>query len=570
MKNSMNQKITRALIAGLLATNLPIPMAHAVGFEEGQETLTPPSITPMTGNDSSIVGVVGGLTHAASEDVALVASSVEPTPHPINISSLGTDIQSKILNNLSLQELLQSRTLSKDLKDAVSLCDLEPFLLRQLAYADSRGFRAIQNPSFPSQEDAAAYHLLKENFEGNLRKFISLWRKLVPLTGGFPQKVRGVLETFTPEGHMTLGDFEGFLSPLLQPRQTTLSQAAHELIITLPTSLLDTFRLLSWEETRHLSAIYILKEMSWKNRGRFLELVSKLPPFQDFNEFHFFGICSFQEEITKFNLLENIFHANNNAFLHLLSKLSPISSWEEACSCLKILSKTNEINQAHFAHLISQLPPVDSWEDLNNDNSNVLRLLNKIPSASPEKFQELVSHLPSLKDWRVLSPYGDALSPLFLLKSIGEINPVRFRELVFGLPPFENWEHHFTENIFSLLKSIAGIDRDLFKNFVSQLPPLKDWELFEDRKTAKLLEIIETIDQDHFLALVCDLPSFDSWQSPVVRRAAFDMPEFPLLKKIWDLNPSLFKKLVINLNPMFRSPSPLRSLIEKSTGIIRS
>ncbi|MBY0264232.1 MAG: hypothetical protein K2P90_02205, partial [Holosporales bacterium] len=440
----------------------------------------------------------------------------------------------------------------------------------KLDYADSRGFRAIQNPSFPSQEDAAAYHLLKENFEGNLRKFISLWRKLVPLTGGFHQKVRGVLETFTPEGHMTLGDFEGFLSPLLQPRQTTLSQAAHELIITLPTSLLDTFRLLSWEETRHLSAIYILKEMSWKNRGRFLELVSKLPPFQDFNEFHFFGICSFQEEITKFNLLENIFHANNNAFLHLLSKLSPISSWEEACSCLKILSKTNEINQAHFAHLISQLPPVDSWEDLNNDNSNVLRLLNKIPSASPEKFQELVTHLLPLKDWRILNPYGEALSPLFLLESMGKINPVRFRELVFELPPFENWEHHFTENIFSLLKSIAEIDRDLFKNFVSQLHPLKDWELFEDRKTAKLLEIIATTDKDQFLELVSQLPPFESWDSPGVCGAAYEIPVFPLLEQISLLEPSLFVALVGNLNTFFRSPGPLRDLIEKFRGIRRT
>ena len=55
MKNSMNQKITRALIAGLLSTNLPIPMAHAVGFEEGQETLTPPPLTP-TSDDVSETG----------------------------------------------------------------------------------------------------------------------------------------------------------------------------------------------------------------------------------------------------------------------------------------------------------------------------------------------------------------------------------------------------------------------------------------------------------------------------------------------------------------------------------
>ncbi|MGL6187729.1 MAG: hypothetical protein ACRC12_01640, partial [Holosporales bacterium] len=395
------------------------------------------------------------------------------------------------------------------------------------------------------------------------------WRKLVPLTGGFPQKVRGVLETLTPEGHMTLGDFEGFLSPLLQPRQMTLSQAARDLIIDLPASLLDTFRLLSWRETQHLSAIYILKEMYWKNRGRFLELVSALPPFQDFNEFHFFGIFSFQEEITKFNLLENIFYANGGAFLHLLSELPPISSWEEACSGLKILSKTNEINQAHFAHLISQLPAVASWKDLKNDHSNVLRLLNKIPSASPEKFQELVSHLPPLEDWRVLSPYGDALSPLFLLKSIGEINPARFRELVAQLPPFENW-NNFRENSVSLLKSIAEIDNHLFKSFVSQLPPLKNWESFDFHHSKEILEIIATTDKDQFLELVSQLPPFESWDSPGVCGAAYEIPVFPLLEQISLLEPSLFVALVGNLNTFFRSPGPLRDLIEKFRGIRRT
>jgi hypothetical protein len=55
MKKDTHKKVTRALIAGLLTTNLPIPMAHAGGFEEGQETLTPPPLTP-TSDDVSETG----------------------------------------------------------------------------------------------------------------------------------------------------------------------------------------------------------------------------------------------------------------------------------------------------------------------------------------------------------------------------------------------------------------------------------------------------------------------------------------------------------------------------------
>lgn len=69
MKKDTHKKVTRALIAGLFVTNLPIPMAHAGVFEEGKQTLTPPS---PTSDDVSEAGAGGGETGAVAASERLV------------------------------------------------------------------------------------------------------------------------------------------------------------------------------------------------------------------------------------------------------------------------------------------------------------------------------------------------------------------------------------------------------------------------------------------------------------------------------------------------------------------
>ncbi|MGL6188073.1 MAG: hypothetical protein ACRC12_03420, partial [Holosporales bacterium] len=66
------------------------------------------------------------------------------------------------------------------------------------------------------------------------------------------------------------------------------------------------------------------------------------------------------------------------------------------------------------------------------------------------------------------------------------------------------------------------------------------------------------------------LPPFENWDSPGVRGAAYEIPGFPLLERISVLKPSLFVALVKKLNPLSRSPGPLRDLIEKFRGIRRT
>ena len=146
-EKSMNKGITLNLMVGLLLTNLPIPMANTSFFlRRGSRNPLYLLLLLQLRLRMLFLGVVapagageGWQGRAALDPLFIVLnrswrrgpSRTVECPHPRTFSFLGTDdLQAKILIYVSLHELSQSRTLSKDFKEvvtAISLCYLNIF-----------------------------------------------------------------------------------------------------------------------------------------------------------------------------------------------------------------------------------------------------------------------------------------------------------------------------------------------------------------------------------------------------------------------------------------------------------
>ncbi|MGL6188297.1 MAG: hypothetical protein ACRC12_04595, partial [Holosporales bacterium] len=318
MKKNTHKKVTRALIAGLFVTNLPIPMAHAGGFEEGKQTLTPPS---PTSDDVSEAGAGGGETGAVAasetgEALPPISSAPStgpaeapplagnPPPPPNAFTSLGPDVQLQILRSLPLEDFLNFGSTGS----VVSISDdsIKIWLEERLAGA--------------------------KNFQENVQRFISLWMELRPVQGVFAERVRRVLENLTPKGHMTLEQFGACVKNMLQLKPAELWQDYDwinnkeilKLVRDLPTSLMNIFLPLSWKEVDDSNTIDILIGMSYKNQDLFKNLVSHLPPLKDWK----FLISPNTYKIGL--LLERVEKTDPNRFLELVSQLSPLENWDTA------------------------------------------------------------------------------------------------------------------------------------------------------------------------------------------------------------------------------------------------